>query len=325
MLELENKSISSDTVEAMRDAVGKSYDYYNSAVDEIKKILPSDEVHILNSANSCILTVLEAIPEPILVADQGGWNGFNKMAWVMKKKVEEIETREGIINIEELDKYLTEHDVKSLYITSMSAYTARQPIEEINKLCNIHEIIFILDTTPTIGAQENKNIADLQITSTGTPKILNIENGGIIANNTKKIQLNKDLIKTLKADNITCAGIKHEIHKTPQILQKTLKTNTYLKQQLQKQLPPENKIIHQDKEGLNTIITTKSKKKAKTLAYQINKEINTKPTLIKTGPQYNRIKKPSIIIETKNIAIKDLTKENMDKLSKIILEKIRQN
>lgn len=325
MLELENKSISSDTVEAMRDAVGKSYDYYNSAVDEIKKILPSDEVHILNSANSCILTVLEAIPEPILVTDQGGWNGFNKMARVMKKKVEEIETREGIINIEELDKYLTEHDVKSLYITSMSAYTARQPIEEINKLCNIHEIIFILDITPTIGDQQNKNIADIQIASTGTPKILNIENGGIIVDNTKKVQLNKDLIKTLKADNITCAGIKNEIHKTPQILQKTLKTNTYLKQQLQKQLPPENKVIHHDKEGLNTIITIKSKKTAKTIAYQINKEINIKPTIIKTGPQYNRIKKPSIIIETKNIAIKDLTKENMDKLSKIILEKIRQN
>ena len=75
---LEFKKISEDTLEVMKTAVESKEDYYSMAVDKIQDLLGGTNTHILNSANSCLLVIAEKIEEPILVADQGGWNGFIK-------------------------------------------------------------------------------------------------------------------------------------------------------------------------------------------------------------------------------------------------------
>ena len=86
----------------------------------------------------------------------------------------------------------------------------------------------------------------------------------------------------------------------------------------------EYKVTHPEHEGLNTIITTPSKGMAKKLAYNIRQNLETTGNIITTGPQYNRIKKASIIIETKNLHIDSLTQENMDYIVKIVCTEINK-
>lgn len=330
MLELEYKKRSDNVNLTMKEAVNSDYDYYDDAVDKIKELLPSPEAHILNSANSCVLTVTEALPEPILIPDEGGWNGLERFSEILNKKVKKIPTDDGIINIENLTNYFEENEINSMYITSLAGYTASQPIEDIFNLCNIHDIVLVLDISGSIGDKDltNTKYCDIQISSTGSPKIVNIENGGFITNITQKITFNKTLLKTLKADNITCAGIIEEIPNATRIYEKTLSANMYLKKILKNKLEKDSNhnIIHSEAKGINTIITTQSKSKSKKLAYTIRQQLNiTKnKNIITTGPNYNRLKRPCVCIEIKNLDEKSLTQENMNKLADIIMESINE-
>ncbi len=328
MLKLEYKKIPEDVLEYMEESIRSDVDYYDKAICKIKEILPSDEIHILNSANSCIFTVVEALDDPIVVVNQGGWNGFNRSADILNKEIREIQTDDGIINIEILSKYIEENDISSIYITSLAGYTAPQPIQEIYKLCHLHDITVVVDISGSLGNKElsNTNYADIQVSSTGSPKIINIENGGFINNITQKVKLNKHLLKTFKADKITCAGIYKNIENAEKILQKTIKANMYLKNKLSEELKDDkiHNIIHENKEGINIIITEESKKKAKNLSFKIRQqiEIDKNKSIITTGPNYNRLKKPCVCIEIKNINENYLTKENIDKLNDIIINSI---
>ncbi|RAP51744.1 MAG: hypothetical protein BZ138_04445 [Methanosphaera sp. rholeuAM270] len=313
---LEFKRISDDSVAVMRDAVGSDVDYYSRAVESISNLVPSRDVHILNSANSCLLCLCECIPDPVLVCDMGGWNGFIRSCEIFGKNVEYIATDDGLINIEVLDNYLNEHDIKSLYITSLAGYTAAQPLDQIHELCNIHEVLLIIDISPTVGNTKISQYGDIQVASTGSPKIINIENGGFICNITGKINPNKHMLKSLKADNITCAGIANEIGKSTETLLKTMEINRYLKEKLIKN---NIKTIHPKHYGLNTIIPVQSKSKAKKLAYNIRKELKINGNIIGTGPNYNRIKKPCITIETKNLNINTISMDDLDYLYKTII------
>jgi len=321
ILELKFKKLSDDVKEAIKYAVDSDDDYYEIASSRIQELLPSKNTYILNSANSCILTVIESLPEPILIPDQGGWNGFKKSASILGKNICEIPTDNGMINIEELPYYIEEYDIKSVYITSFAGYHALQPVEEIYDICNTHQTILVLDISPSIGYHDINQYCDVQIASTGSPKIINVENGGFINDLTGKLKLNNHLLKTFKADKLTCAAIAKEIPKAPSIIKKTIKANTYLKKRLSEIITsPEYYVIDYKSIGLNTIIKAESKKKAKTLSYEIRRQINITPnkSIITTGPNYNRIKTASIIIEIKNIDMDDLTKEKMDELIKII-------
>lgn len=321
---LKFKKISEDTRIVMKDALDSDTDYYSLAGEKIRDMYDSRASYILNSANSCLLVVAEAISEPVLVADQGGWNGFIKSCEIFGKTVEYVESDDGLINIESLENYFKENNVKTLYLTSLAGYTAIQPLNKIQQLCKAYNITFILDISGSVGDEEIKKYGDIQISSTGSPKIINIENGGFINDITSKLELNKHLLKTLKADNITCAGIYNEIDKAKQIMDKTIEKNQYLKNKLETILSDDKtyNIIHPSSFGLNTMITAESKSKAKKLAYNIRKRIETTGNIITVGPNYNRIKRPSIIIEIKNLDVDSLTEENMDQICKIIYEEI---
>jgi hypothetical protein len=83
---LEFKKISEDTLEVMEDAIRSNNDYYPIAAENINNLLGGKNIHILNSANSCLLVIAEKIEEPVLVVDQGGWNGFIKSCEIFDKK-----------------------------------------------------------------------------------------------------------------------------------------------------------------------------------------------------------------------------------------------
>ncbi|WP_455645202.1 DegT/DnrJ/EryC1/StrS family aminotransferase [Methanosphaera sp.] len=330
MLKLEYKKISTQTSNAMKKAVDSNKDYYNEAVDTIKELLPSNEIHILNSANSAIFTIVEALPEPIIIPDEGGWNGLQRSAKILNKKTMEITTEDGLINLKELDDYFNKNDVGSLYITSLVGYTKEQPLKEIFELCNLHEVILIVDISGSIGDDmlSNTKYADIQVSSTGSPKIVNVENGGFINNITQKIKFNNHLLKTFKVDNITCAGIIEEIPNAKINLEKTINATQYLKNKLIQELESDEKheIIHKDGRGINIIISEESKSKAKQLSFKIREkiEISNNKSIITTGPNYNRLKRPCVCIELKNLDINSLSKENLDKLNDIIITAINE-
>lgn len=318
---LEFKKINEDTINFMKESMDESYDFYEEASCKINDIIPSENIYILNSANSCLITLAESIPEPVLVCDMGGWNGFIKSCELFDKNVEYIKTDNGLINIDSLDDYLEEHDVKSLYITSLAGYTAFQPLFEIEKLCHVHDVLLIVDISGSVGCEELSSIADLQVSSTGSPKIVNIENGGFICDITGKLELNKHLLKSLKADNITCAGIYYEINRSSEILEKTINMNSYFKEKIVSMNIP---VIHPEHEGLNTILLASSKSKAKKIAYNIRQHLEINGNIITVGPNYNRIKKPCVIIEIKNLDMNSLTFEDLDELCDIVTNEFRK-
>lgn len=318
---LEFKKISDDTASFMKEAVGSDVDYYERAVDSINVLIPSSNIHVLNSANSCIIALCKSIPEPVLVCDQGGWNGFVRSCELFDKVVEYITTDDGLINIEVLDDYLNSHDVKSLYITSLAGYTAVQPLMKIHDLCRLHDVLLIVDVSGTVGDERFSDVGDVQIASTGSPKIVNIENGGFICDITGKITLNKHMLKSMRADNVTCAGITNEITKSTQILEKTIRMNRYLKDKLKEHVT----VIHPEYYALNTIVPVQSKGKAKKIAYAIRQEVNMDGNIISVGPSYNRVKKPCIIIEIKNLNINVLEKEDLDYLADIVINELAKS
>ncbi|OED30623.1 hypothetical protein [Methanosphaera sp. WGK6] len=330
MLKLEYKKISKHTRNAMKKAIDSKKNYYTEAIDTIKELLPSKEIHILNSANSAIFTVVEALPEPIVIPDEGGWNGLQRSAKILNKETHEITTEDGLINLKELSNYFNENDVGSLYITSLVGYTKEQPLKEISELCNLHDVILIVDISGSIGDDylSNTAYADIQVSSTGSPKIVNVENGGFINNITQKIKFNNHLLKTFKADNITCAGIIEEIPYAKINLEKTIKATAYLKNKLIEELESDkiHDIIHKDGHGINIIISEESKSKAKQLSFKIREklEISNNKSIITTGPNYNRLKRPCVCIELKNLDITSLTIENLDKLNDIIIVAINE-
>lgn len=319
---LEFKKISEDTAAAMKEAVNSDADYYSMTVNCINNLIPSDEVHVLNSANSCLITLAECICEPILVCDMGGWNGFIRSCDVFGKSVEYLDTDDGVVNIEILKEYLEKNAVSTLYITSFAGYSAPQPLKDIQELCDVHNVLLIVDISGSVGDREVIQYGDILVSSTGSPKIVNIENGGFICKRTDKIELNKHLLKSLRADNITCAGISNEMVKARDILEKTIEMNKYLKDKLKEK---NLEVIHPDSYGLNTIIIAESKSNAKKIAYNIRQQMKIDGNIITTGPNYNRIKKACIILETKNLNIESVTYEDMDNICDIIIRSSEKN
>ena len=108
--------------------------------------------------------------------------------------------------------------------------------------------------------------------------------------------------------------------------EKTIEINNYLKKKLLEKLSDDeiHNVIHPYSLGINTIITAESKSKAKKLAYDIRQRLEVNGNIITTGPNYNRIKKPCIIIEVKNLDVESLTYTDMDYLCDIIIEEIEK-
>lgn len=312
---LEFKKKSDDTVNIMANALNSGNDYYDEAVSVIGDLFSSDDVHVLNSANSCLISVAECVPDPVLVCDMGGWNGFIRSCELFGKNVEYLETDDALVNIKVMENYLKEHDVKSLYITSLGGYTVPQPLNDIQRLCDLYEVLLILDISGSVGDEEVIKHGDILVASTGSPKIVNIENGGFICNRSS-LNFNKHLLKSLKADNVTCAGIINEIKKAPEILEKSIELNRYLKDKLK---DSNVEVIHPDLYGLNTMIVAPSKSKAKKLAFNLRKRLEVDGNIITVGPNYNRVKRACVVVEVKNLSVDSLTVEDMDFLCDIIL------
>ncbi|MDO5851446.1 MAG: aminotransferase class V-fold PLP-dependent enzyme [Methanobacteriaceae archaeon] len=326
MIELKYKEINQDTKEKMElppETIDKQL-----AIETIQKYQSCKKTYILDSGTQAIQTITNVL-DTILIPDQGTWKKTLQHAQKRKQNLEILETNDGLIDPEIINQYTNKTDKKvALYITSYAGYTANQPIKDIHKICKENNILLIEDISGSIGDTKN-NLAktknsEIQVCSTGSPKIINLEQGGFININTDDILLDKSIISKNQPNNSIYKGIINELPKSKKIHNKTYTITQEIKEILKEELinNNEHKIVHPNKNGINIIITAPSNSKAKKLAYHLRKNIttNNQKSIITTCPNYNRIKKAGVAIEIKNIQVETLTSEISSQIADIILD-----
>ena len=291
-----------------------STNFEDSCIEKIRKLTGKDEDKITTSGNNSIFIALASVNGDIIVPDQGGWHGFKQIAKFLNKNVITLKTDLGLINTE----YLDELDIKensALIYTSFAGYCAEQDTKAIAECCKDKNIITIEDASAGIGDSENRlgKYSDIILASTGSPKIINVGQGGFIATDNSEIFKKTSMPQKLsKTSEIVCSGIDSELDNVSEKLDLAVNATNYLK----KYIP---NVLHADKRGINVIIQHDD---AKSIAWNLKKTLTTdKSGFITTCPNYNRIKQKAIAIEIKNLDYSCLEKEYLDK----IIEEIEIN
>ncbi len=323
-MNLKFKKPSVETQMAMAEvASGKdNNDYHNLAEAKLTDYTKHQHARLVNSGNAAILSAMNFINGPILIPDQGAWNGFKQIARFLNKEMITVETNQGLVTIDSLkeilisDRFLDSHNLNNraaLFLTSFAAYTAEQDIKEISEFLHKNYILLVEDVSGAIGFSQdslsNGNYSDIIIGSTGSPKIVNVGDGGFITTNDEELfRRSGILLKTSKTSNITACGIFRELDFAEENLNRTIDACSYLKDEIENKTDFE--VIHKDKKGINVIIKTDD---PNSLSYKLRREFRLDSHgMVTKCPNYNRLKEKAVAIEIKNLDISCLTNDNLD-------------
>lgn len=304
----------------LKHVPGGRYEEVSAAEESVAEKTGHEYSKIVGSGNSAILAVMSNFKGKVMVPDQGGWSGFRKMADFKGIETVEVPTDKGIIDPDVLDSYIKAQSPEALFITSFAGYMAEQPIKELYKVCEDNGVLLVEDASGSIGDPEkrlaNGKHAHVIIASTGTPKTVNIGSGGFITTDDKKLLDNSNyILKSLKADPVTCAGITEEIKKASEIVSSTMKSCEILKEKLK-----ELQICHRNKRGINVCISNDNPKKT---GYNLRQSLKVDGGgIVTVCPRYDRIKEKAVCIELKNLDIECLNTNNLIQISEIILESL---
>ena len=286
---------------------------------------------LVNSGNSAILAAMNSIDGAILIPDQGAWNGFKQIAKFLNKDLITVKTDKGLVNLDGLNESIIssseeniidlddENNKSALFLTSFAAYTAEQDLRTICDFAHKNNILVVEDASGAIGDYENRlangNYSDIIIGSTGSPKIVNVEDGGFITTNDDGFFDNsKLLLKTNKASKITACGIYNELDFAKDHLKKTVDACLYLKEAIEDKT--DFNVFHKDKRGINVIIETED---PKSLSYKLRQEfVLDSHGMITKCPNYNRLKEKAVALEIKNLDIECFSQDNLDEIIKTL-------
>jgi dTDP-4-amino-4,6-dideoxygalactose transaminase len=314
---LKTREAMSETSLNLKHVPGSRFEELVNAEESIKRFTKHEQVKIVNSGSSAILSVMSTFKDSVMIPDQGGWVGFNRMAEFCGLNINYLPTEFGLVQVDVLEDFIEKFNPEALFITSFAGYMAEQPLKEVYKVCEDMGVIMVEDASGGIGDVTgllgNGEHAHVILASTGSPKTVNVGNGGFIStNNTNILESAKNILNGLKADPITCAGIAVEIENAPHIISKTIETCRYLKSQIS----DFREVLHVNKQGLNVGIPDKSPKK---LGYLLRKGLNVHGgSIITVCPNYNRIKSNAVCIEIKNLDIKCMTPENLQGIVQVL-------
>jgi hypothetical protein len=295
---------------AALECVSKN-DLIKSAESAVRNLTGHKYSKIVNSGNSAIFTVMGKFKGKIMVPDQGGWSGFIKIAEFLSLEIIYLPTFYGLIDPDVLYLTLQKEKPEALFLTSFAGYTAEQPLEEIHQICKEEGVILVEDASGGLGDGKgrlaNSKYADVIVASTGSPKIVNVGNGGVISCNLKELM---DFpFRFLEADHITCAGITEEIKNAPSILSETISACDYLKKEL-------DEVFHEDKRGVNVILKTEN---PKIMAQELRSFLTVhNGGMISKCPRYDRVMDKGIALEIKNLNTRCLTQVNLDQMISIV-------
>jgi hypothetical protein len=285
-----------------------------NAEESVKKVTGHEHARILSSGNAAIMAAMSTMKGPVMIPDQGGWSGFRKIAEFYGLEIVYLPTVMGVIQPEILEEHVKLKNPESLFITSFAGYMAEQPVKDIYDICEDREIILVEDASGSVGDPE-RNLAcgdhsHIIVASTGSPKMVNVGNGGFISTNDPGIFNDVGFImKPLQCSPVTCAGLVEEIKKAPLNLIKTIAACEYLKNNIESAL-------HPDKRGINlAILSEEPKKMARALRSSLKVEGGS---MISTCPRYDRMNQPGACLEIKNLDIQCLKKDNLSEMVEII-------
>ena len=288
-------------------ASNRGFDEIKLAQDKISNLTNHDHVKIVNSGNSAILSAMSSFKGKILIPDQGGWIGFKNMADFLGLETVEVQTKLGIIDLELLEDTIYKFKPEAFFITSFAGYIADQPVKEIFEICNDNDVVLVEDASGGIGDKEKKlsngDHAHVIVASTGSPKIVNVGNGGFISTNDNEIlRRSKNILKSIKADPVTCAGISEEIKNAPKVLSKTIGACDKIKKEF-------NCAIHSDKRGITVALKTDKPKK---MGYLLRQKLNVEGrSTITVCPRYERIMIDAVCLEIKNLDLRCLEDDTL--------------
>lgn len=305
-------------------------DYHGIAEDKLANFTNHKYAKLVNSGNSAILSAMNSIDGVILIPDQGAWNGFKQIAKFLNKDLISVKTNQGLVDLDYLKESIDlastddidlddENNKSALFLTSFAAYTAEQDIKEICQFLHKNNMLLVEDASGAIGDSSNKlangNYSDIIIGSTGSPKIVNVEDGGFITTNDNSLlEKSKLLLKTSKTSNITACGINRELDFTEENLNKTIEACLYLKERIENKTNFE--VFHKDKRGTNVIIKADD---SKSLSYKLRQEfVLDSHGMVTKCPNYNRLKEKAVALEIKNLDISCLGIDNLDNMVNIL-------
>ena len=100
-------------------------------------------------------------------------------------------------------------DNSALIFTSFAGYCGEQDIKKINEYCKKKNILTIEDASAGIGDKKDLGkYSDIILASTGSPKMINVGSGGLIATNNEDIfKESKVPQKLSKTSQIICSGM----------------------------------------------------------------------------------------------------------------------
>lgn len=318
-MNLKFKKPSKETQMVMSELAGgknRDIDYQKIAQDKLTGMTNHKFSKLLSSGNAAIFTAMNAIDGAIMIPDQGAWNGFKQIARFLNKDLIIVKTDNGLIKQEHLAEALNSSSNRgALFLTSFAAYTAEQDISEISDFLHEKDIMLVEDASGAIGDDTlaDGKYSDIIIGSTGSPKIVNVEDGGFITtSNEEVIDKSKLLLKSFKTGNITACGIACELDFANENLKKSIEATSYVKNNLRDEFD----VFHLDKRGINVILKTDDAKK---LSYDLRHElVLDSHGMITKCPNYNRLKEKAVAIEIKNLDISCLEKDNLDEIIEII-------
>jgi cysteine sulfinate desulfinase/cysteine desulfurase-like protein len=326
-LELFYKKPSSQARESMCRAaqeIGISnirVDYVKEAERHIKSITGHEHAKVVNSGNSAIMAAMSNFNGPIILPDQGVWNGFKKIAEILGLEILYLHTNLGIIEIELLQDLILEKRPEALFLTSFAGYIAEQPVKEIYQICEDHGVFLVEDASGAVG-DPSENLcsgkhAHILLASTGSPKIVNVGSGGFISCNDLNIFKNNIyLYKTLRPSTVTCAGMAEEIQRASKVFSRTVSACEFLKRELEF-------VLHSKKRGVNVCLPTEH---PKSMASVLRKSLNVHGGgLITTCPRYDRVNLPAVCLEIKNLDTRCLDVDNLTEIASFVNKIIASN
>lgn len=332
-MDLKFKKPSKETQRAMSKVAGgeDNQNYFTLAEEKLAKMTNHKSAKLVNSGNSAILSAMNSIDGAILIPDQGGWNGFKQIAKFLNKDLITVKTNKGLMDLDNLNESIIsssqnniidlddENNKSAIFLTSFAAYTAEQDLKAICDFAHKNNLLVVEDASGAIGDYENNlangNYSDVIIGSTGSPKIVNVEDGGFITTNDDSLfEKTNLLLKTSKTTNITACGIYNELDFAKENLKKTVGACTYLKESIEEKT--DFNVFHKDKRGINVIIATED---SKSLSYKLRQEFRLDSHgMITKCPNYNRLKEKAVALEIKNLDISCLNMNNLDEIINIL-------
>ena len=252
-------------------------------LQKLKNFTRHREVKIVSSGNLALFITLYSIKRKvILIPDQGGWISYKTYPIILNRKIREVKTNYGIIDLDSLKKTI---EISSLHILpSFAGYFAEQPLKEISKICRENDCLLLEDASSSVSDEVlcNGNYSDVIIGSFGKYKPVNLGYSGFISSN-----------QVLKDDIFSLSRIPENIYSelnpllTNNRLSYLLNLSKKVKQDLRN-----FEVLHKDRRGLNVVV-----KSHPSVIEYCNE--NHYPYL--KCPNYSRVNEKAISIELKKL------------------------